>query len=66
VLPAKVEARDEDTGIYTVGWWIPQGRGEQRADQENNFVPEIHEFHLTSGFGSVLTNFRISQLEQQL
>jgi hypothetical protein len=27
VLTAKVEARTKDTVIYTVGWWIPQGRG---------------------------------------
>jgi hypothetical protein len=64
VLPATVKARAEDTGIYTVGWWIPQGRGEQRVDQEKKFVPEIHEFHPTSPFGSLLTKIHISQLEQ--
>jgi hypothetical protein len=66
VSPVTNEARAKDLVIYTICWWIPQGRVEQRSEHENKCAPEFHGFHPTSGFDSVLTNFRVSQLEQQL
>ena len=66
VLPTTDPTQAKQNGIYSVGWWIPQERDSDKADKDKKFVPEVHVFHPTSGFGQVLTNFRIGQLETQL
>jgi hypothetical protein len=52
--------------VYSVRWWIPQNQDLDKPDKDKNVVPEIHVFHPTSGFGRVLSSFRIGQLNQQM
>jgi hypothetical protein len=66
VLPTTDRKQAKECGLYSVGWWIPKDQDSDKPDKDKKFIPEIHVFHPSSGFGQVLSNFRIRQLEKQL
>jgi hypothetical protein len=66
VLPTTNLQHAKKSGLYSVGWWISQAQYVDTSDKDKKFFPEIHVFHPSSGFGQVLINFWIGQLENHL